>query len=125
MAWSCFKENGFRQFNVYKLRSQKSINSTTSKYFQNKIITCKNQIKEFKQKEASSSLDLKQLEHIINNFIHQDQYRLRIELERQRQMLKFNAQDHQLVDTFYPLNPRQTEVYLNILEYFLINFDLL
>jgi hypothetical protein len=32
-----------------------------------------------------------------------------MELERRRSMLKFDAKDHQLVQTFYQLKPRQTE----------------
>jgi hypothetical protein len=47
---------------------------------------------------------------IITDLVHEDQYELRMELERRRGMLKFDAKDHQLVHTFYNLNPRQTEV---------------
>ncbi|CAM4978506.1 unnamed protein product [Rotaria socialis] len=47
---------------------------------------------------------------MINTFIKQDQYRLPIELEQQRHMLKFDAQDHRLIETFYELNERKTEI---------------
>jgi hypothetical protein len=33
-----------------------------------------------------------------------------LELERRRHILKFDAKDHQLVEAFYHLKPRQTEV---------------
>ncbi|CAM2725614.1 unnamed protein product [Rotaria socialis] len=62
------------------------------------------------QKQAPLSIDLKELERMINNLIKQDQYRLSIELEQQRHMLKFDAQDHRLVETFYQLNAKKTEI---------------
>ncbi|CAM4978805.1 unnamed protein product [Rotaria socialis] len=62
------------------------------------------------EKQAPLSIDLKELERMINTFIKQDQYRLPIELEQQRHMLKFDAQDHRLIETFYELNERKTEI---------------
>jgi hypothetical protein len=51
---------------------------------------------------------------ILNAFLDKDHYHLRIELERRRQILKFDAKDHQLIETFYQLKPRKTEVCTNI-----------
>ena len=49
--------------------------------------------------------------YIFNSLMwNKDQYPLRMELERRRGMLKFDAKDHQLVHTFYNLKTRQTEV---------------
>jgi hypothetical protein len=52
---------------------------------------------------------------IINNLIHKDQYQLRVELERRRIMLHFDAKEHQLVNDFYKSKPRQSEVSVHIL----------
>ena len=49
----------------------------------------------------------------IDQLIHSDQYIFRMELERQRILLKLDARDHQLVQKFYQLNPRKTEVSKN------------
>ncbi|CAF3189383.1 unnamed protein product [Rotaria socialis] len=78
-------------------------------YFRKKILDCQYQLEEFK-KQAPISIDIQELDNIIYNFIQRDQYRLRIEFERQRQMLKMDAQDHEFVNAFYELNPRQTEI---------------
>ncbi|CAF3531349.1 unnamed protein product [Rotaria socialis] len=79
------------------------------KFFKNKIVNYKIQVEQY-EKQAPLSIDLKELERMINNFIKQDQYRLPIELEQQRHMLKFDAQDHRLVETFYQLNARKIEI---------------
>ena len=47
---------------------------------------------------------------IVNDLVDKVQYQLRLELERRKHMLKFDAKDHQLVETFYQLQPRKTEV---------------
>jgi hypothetical protein len=57
-----------------------------------------------------STVDSNQIVTIVNNIVDKDQYQLRLELERRRHILKFDAKDHQLVDAFYQLKPRQTEV---------------
>jgi hypothetical protein len=61
-------------------------------------------------KQMPSSVDAIKLVAIITDLVYKEQYELRIELERRRDMLKFDAKDHQLVHTFYNLKPRQTEV---------------
>ncbi len=61
-------------------------------------------------KQMPSSVDANKLIAIITDLVYKDQYELRMELERRRDMLKFDAKDHQLVYTFYNLKPRQTEV---------------
>jgi hypothetical protein len=88
---------------------RKSLTLERRNYFQNEIKACKNKIEEFTN-QVSLSIDTKVLECGIQQFIHREQYRLRLELERQRLMLRFNAQDHKLVKQFYEINPRQTEV---------------
>ena len=61
-------------------------------------------------KQISSFIDSNRLMTIITDLVYKDQYELRMEFERRRGILKFNAKDHQLVHTFYNLKPRQTEV---------------
>ena len=86
-------------------------------YFQNKIICCKNEIVEYK-KQAPLSIHLKELECMITNFIKQEQHRLCITLKQQRQMLKFDAEDHRFVEMLYQLNPSETEVCFSKFDYF-------
>ena len=54
--------------------------------------------------------DMNRIMTVITNLIHNDQYEMRTEFQRRRKMLKFDAEDHQLVATFYQLKPRKTEV---------------
>ncbi|CAF3564401.1 unnamed protein product [Rotaria socialis] len=56
-------------------------------------------------------IDMGNVMNIINNFIHKDQYQLRVELQRRRTMLQFDAKEHRLVHDFYQLKPRQTEIH--------------
>jgi len=63
-------------------------------------------------KQIPPLIDSNKLIDIINDLVFKDQYELRMELERCRNVLKFDAKDHQLVHTFYNLKPRQTEVSL-------------
>lgn len=91
-------------------------------YFQKQIGHCKHRIEEY-EKQKPLCIDLKELQSLIHNIIEHDQYQLRIELEQQRHFLKFAALDHRLVETFYELNPRKTEVYLNNLQRNLSDYD--
>ncbi len=50
---------------------------------------------------------------IANDFVDQDQYQLRVEFERRKHILQYDAKDHRLVETFYQLQPRQIEVRIN------------
>jgi len=61
-------------------------------------------------KQMPSSVDANKLVAIITDLVYKDQYELRMELERRRDIVKLDAKDHQLVHTFYNLKPRQTEV---------------
>jgi len=61
-------------------------------------------------KNTPTVSDANRIMTIVHDLIHQDQYQLRTELERRRHVLKFDAIDHQLVQDFYRLKPRQTEV---------------
>jgi hypothetical protein len=58
-----------------------------------------------------STVDMDKLMAILIDLVHKDQYELRMELERRRDILKYDAKDHQLVHDFYQLKPRQTEVF--------------
>lgn len=75
-------------------------------------------INEYMQ-QASALHDMSATMHTINNLIHKDQKQLYIELQRRRTMLQFDAKEHQLVQEFYQLNPRQTEVSKTFLKHYL------
>nr|ACD54684.1 unknown [Adineta vaga] len=62
-------------------------------------------------KQIPAFIDSNQLMTIIKNIVHQDQYELRMELQRRRSILKFHAKDHELVQNFYKLRPTQTEIH--------------
>ncbi|CAF2875245.1 unnamed protein product [Rotaria sp. Silwood2] len=47
---------------------------------------------------------------MISSLIHKDQYELRLELDRRKTMLRPDAEEHKLIDHFYKLKPRQTEM---------------
>lgn len=76
----------------------------------------KEQIQKFttelqQQKQLSNSnINIDLLTIIANDFIEKGQYQLRLELERRQHILVFDAKDHELVDLFYKLKPRNAEV---------------
>lgn len=53
---------------------------------------------------------MQQLIVFSTDFIDKDHYELRIEFERRRHILVFDAKDHELVEAFYKLKPRTCEV---------------
>ena len=59
---------------------------------------------------VSPSSNHLELIHLVTTLVNNDQQPLRMELERRRTMLKFDAKDHQLVQAFYTLKPRHSEV---------------
>ncbi|CAF3054034.1 unnamed protein product [Rotaria sp. Silwood2] len=62
-------------------------------------------------RNITAQIDMNNMMTIITYLIHKDQYQLSIELERRRGTLKFDAKDHQLVQAFYQLKPRKTEIH--------------
>ncbi|CAF1372343.1 unnamed protein product [Rotaria sordida] len=80
------------------------------KYFQQQIEENTSEIDEH-LKQLSTSIDANRLIEIIIDLVCQDQNQLRLEFQRRRSMLKFDAKDHQLVEAFYQLKPRQTEIH--------------
>jgi hypothetical protein len=80
------------------------------KCFQEQLQEITNKIQEHMKQSPYSTIDSNQIVTIVTNIVDKDQYQLRLELERRRHILKFDAKDHQLVEAFYQLKPRQTEV---------------
>jgi hypothetical protein len=69
----------------------------------------RNEIDQYVNKVSSDNKnDMNKITYVINNLIYQDQYPLRIELERRRHMLQFDAKEHQLVNDLYQLKPRKS-----------------
>ncbi|CAF4385925.1 unnamed protein product, partial [Adineta steineri] len=79
------------------------------KSFMKKLQQLQINIDEHIKQISLSATDMNNLMTIIDDFLYRDHYELRMELERRRAILKFDAKDHQLVHTFYNLKPRQTE----------------
>ena len=48
--------------------------------------------------------------NMIADLVDKNNYPLRVELERRREMLRYDAQDHRSIQAFYDLGPNQTEV---------------
>lgn len=46
----------------------------------------------------------------IDDLVNRDQSELRIDLKRRQTLLKLDAQDHQLLQAFYLLKPKQVQV---------------
>ena len=47
-----------------------------------------------------------QIMTVLTGFVHNDKHQLQVELKRRRAMLKFDAEDQQLIQAFYELKPR-------------------
>ncbi|CAF3743000.1 unnamed protein product [Rotaria sp. Silwood1] len=61
-------------------------------------------------KNTPSNIGMDNIINMIHNSIEKDQYQLRLELERRKTMLRLDAEEHRLIETFYELKPRQTEI---------------
>ncbi|CAF1285191.1 unnamed protein product [Rotaria sp. Silwood1] len=61
-------------------------------------------------KRIPFSIDMQNITTMINNLVQKDQYQLRHELDRRKTILRLDAEEHQLVEKFYQLKPRQTEI---------------
>jgi hypothetical protein len=88
---------------------QKSLIEQRQKYFKQQLDKINGQLQMHVQ-QAPSTIDTNKLITIITDLVNKDQYQLRLKLERQKHMLKFDAKDHHFVEKFYQLKPRQTEV---------------
>ncbi|CAF3878548.1 unnamed protein product [Rotaria sp. Silwood1] len=97
-------------------------NSMCYSYGRSKVLT-KQRLKKYKQqcpqiqetinqhtKQIPHDIDMTLVTNVINNLIHKDQHQLRLELDRRKTMPRLDAEEHKLVDQFYTLKPRQTEV---------------
>ena len=99
-----------------------TINSMCQTYGRSKIIIEQRQKKYQKQleqiqndineylKQAPTLIEINKIIQLLNHLIHQDQTSFRLELERRKDMLRFNAKEHQYVHAFYNLKPRPAEV---------------
>jgi hypothetical protein len=96
----------------YTYGRRKTLIQQRQKYFKQQLneTTCKLQEHTL---QAPSTIDTIKLITIVTDLVNKDQYQLQMELERRKHILKYDATDHQLVETFYQLKPRQTEVCKN------------
>ena len=90
-------------------RSKALIQQRQQKYRQH-YEQIQNELETYVKQLSNYSVDKKQLMTIVDHYVQNDQYRLRIEMKRRREMLKFDAHDHQLLEKFYKLKPQQTQV---------------
>ncbi|CAF2845112.1 unnamed protein product [Rotaria sp. Silwood2] len=56
-----------------------------------------------------SQLQHEQWSYYYNLGMTEDQYQLRLELDKRKKMLRLDAEEHRLIENFYALKPRQTE----------------
>jgi hypothetical protein len=96
-------------------RSKKLIEQRQQNYKQH-VEQIQSAINEYMKQAPVALIDMTQIINSINNLIDKDQYQLRIELQRRRYMLRFDAKEHQLVHDFYQLKQRQTEVNKHIID---------
>ncbi len=91
-------------------RSKVLIKQRKQKY-EKQFQQIQNELDEFVKKAPPQlHVDNSTIINIINSLIYKDQYQLRVELERRRIMLHFDAKEHQLVNDFYKSKPRKSEV---------------
>ena len=88
---------------------QKVLIEQRRKYFQGRVAQITDEFNAHVV-QAPSDIDVEKLIAAVTSLIHRDQYPLRIEFERRRQMLLYDARDHPLVEAFYRLKPRNSEV---------------
>jgi hypothetical protein len=96
----------------YTYGRQKTLIEQRRKYFKQQLQDITSKLQEHLQ-QIPSMMDPNQLMIIAHDFVDQDQYQLRVEFERRKHILQYDAKDHRLVETFYQLQPRQTEVRIN------------
>jgi hypothetical protein len=124
--WTYYYNLGIREgiWNGRVLKKMANVNSMCHTYGRSKMLIeqrqqkykqqfeqIQNDINEYMKRAAASILiDIAKIMNIIDILIDKDQYQLRIELQRRRNMLQFDAKEHQLAYDFYQLKPRQTEV---------------
>ena len=95
----------------YTYGRRKNLIEQRRKYFQQQIIQINDKLNEHLKQTSHLAIDnTDEFMLIVENFISREQYQLRMEFERRQAMLKFDAKDHQLVERFYGMKPRQTEV---------------
>ncbi|CAF2717496.1 unnamed protein product [Rotaria sp. Silwood2] len=83
----------------------------------------KQQLKKYKQqfeknqeaiyehmKQVPSIINMEIINNIINDLVSEDQHQLHAELERRKIMLRLEAEEHRLIENFYGLKPKQTEI---------------
>jgi hypothetical protein len=137
--WTCYNDLGIAQGIWHGRVSKKmaTLNSMCYTYGRSKVLIkqrkqkyekqfqqIQNELDEFVKKAPPQlHVDNNTIINIINNLIYKDQYQLRIELERRRIMLHFDAKEHQLVNDFYKSKPRKSEVSRHITQsYFIFLF---
>ena len=103
-------------------RSKKLIEQRRKKY-QQQLDLIQQEMTHYLEQKVNINMEINQILPILDGFIEKDQCRLRIELERRRVLLKLDAQEHQLVQAFYHLNPRKSEVSLIYFFTFTISFS--
>ncbi|CAF1392872.1 unnamed protein product [Adineta steineri] len=90
-------------------RSKKLVQRRRIKYNQ-QLERLNLKINEYLQQVPFLVSDMDRIIMFITNLVHKDQYQLRIELERRRDIIKFHAKDHQLIQTFYNMKPKKAEI---------------
>ena len=91
------------------------------KQLEEQLDTITNQVEQYQQ-QSPANIDIHYLTAVATDFVENDQYQLRIELERRRHILVFDAKDHELVWAFYKLKPRIYEVCPISCELFSLSF---
>jgi hypothetical protein len=98
----------------YTYGRRKHIIEQRLKKFQQQLLQIKSDIDEHMTQTPLPVIDSNRIETIVTVLVDKDQYQLRGELERRRDMLYFDAKDHKCIQAFYDLKPSQAEVSVNI-----------
>ena len=106
----------------YSYGRSKHIVEQRCKKFQRQLQQTQNDIDKHITQTPIPLLDLTMTRQTVNDLVNAAQSPLRVELERRRAMLEFDARDHQCIHSFYDLKPTPAEVRIEL--YNLSSFSL-
>ena len=98
----------------YTYGRSKHIIEQRRKKFQRQLKQIKIDIDQHMTQTSIPLCDLNTINSIVTDLVAKNQYPLRVEFERRKAMLQFDAKDHQCIQAFYDLKPSQTQVRVNL-----------
>ncbi|CAF1004777.1 unnamed protein product [Didymodactylos carnosus] len=98
----------------YACGRSKHIIEQRRKKFQRQLKQIQSDIDQHMTQATIPLSDLNTIKNIVTDLVDKNQYSLRVEFERRKAMLQFDAKDHQCIQAFYGLKPSQTQARVNL-----------